>query len=118
MTQVSNALTYNQGDWAYEIQLAQAAHINAFALNMAFNEGDEAQLDNVFSAADSAGFKLFFSFDYAGNGTWPMQSVIKLLTNYGNRGSYYKYAGKPFASTFEGPDSADDWVTIKETTNC
>lgn len=85
---------------------------------MAYDEGDEAQLDNAFAAADAAGFHLFFSFDYAGHGAWPMNTVTALLDKYGDRGSHYKYKGKTFVSTFEGPDNADDWITIKSTTNC
>lgn len=68
--QVSNSHDYTIADWTSEIQLAKAAHIDAFALNIAYAEGDEQSIANVFQVASSLGFKLFFSFDYAGNGPW------------------------------------------------
>lgn len=51
-----------------------SAGIDAFALNIAYNDGinDDAS-PKAFKAAESTGFKLFFSFDYAGNGAWPKQ---------------------------------------------
>ncbi|KAH7305172.1 glycosyl hydrolase family 71-domain-containing protein, partial [Rhexocercosporidium sp. MPI-PUGE-AT-0058] len=79
---------------------------------------NEVCLSNAFSAADAAGFKLFFSFDYAGNGPWPQSNVISLINGYKMRASYFYYNGKPFVSTFEGPERANDWVTIKGQTNC
>lgn len=92
--------------------------MDAFALNTAYNQNDEPQYNLAFQAAASAGFKLFFSFDYAGNGAWPMSQVISLLQKYGSNSAYYQYNGKAFVSTFEGPASAKDWVTIKSTVNC
>lgn len=59
---------------------AQAAHIDAFALNMAYNDPTNIEaLPAAFSAAESVGFSLFFSFDYAGNGDWPQSDVIALI---------------------------------------
>ncbi|KAH1500885.1 hypothetical protein KXX06_001443, partial [Aspergillus fumigatus] len=37
---------------------------------------------------------------------------------YGSNGAYFQYNGKPFVSTFEGPNNAEDWVTIKAQTGC
>ncbi|KAG7150578.1 Mutanase like protein [Verticillium longisporum] len=62
---VSNAVDYTESDWANEIRLAQEAHIDAFALNMAYNQGEAPQLKDAFSAASATSFQLFFSFDYA-----------------------------------------------------
>jgi len=67
---VSNSHAYTTADWTSEIQLAQAAHIDAFALNIAYAEGDDQSIANAFQVASSLGFRLFFSFDYAGNGPW------------------------------------------------
>lgn len=117
-SQVSNAYNYTLQDWADEIELAQAAHIDAFALNTAYNQGDGPQYQLAFQAASSANFKLFFSFDYAGNGAWPMAQVISILQQYSSSSAYYEYNGKAFVSTFEGPENAPDWVTIKTTIDC
>jgi hypothetical protein len=105
-------------DWADEIQLAQAAHIDAFALNTAYNQGDEPQYKLAFQAAESAGFKLFFSFDYAGNGAWPKDQVLSILHSYGSNAAHFQHNGKPFVSTFEGWERAGDWPNIKQSVNC
>jgi hypothetical protein len=47
-----------------------------------------------------------------------MADVQSLITQYGSASTYFKYQGKPFVSTFEGPDNAEDWVTIKANTGC
>ncbi|KAM0324575.1 hypothetical protein ACHAQA_007960 [Verticillium albo-atrum] len=115
---VSNAVNYTEADWASEIKLAQEAHIDAFALNMAYNQGETQQLKDAFSAASGTTFQLFFSFDYAGNGPWPKSDVIRILEQYGTHRSHYKYRGRPFVSTFEGPKQASDWIEIKSRTPC
>ncbi|KAI9154906.1 Glucan endo-1,3-alpha-glucosidase agn1 [Paramyrothecium foliicola] len=118
IAKVSNAVNYTQADWANEIKLAQEAHIDAFALNMAYNQGEAPQLKDAFAAASGTGFQLFFSFDYAGNGPWPKEDVVRLLGQYGTHGSHYQYQGRPFVSTFEGPEQAKDWIDIKSRTSC
>ncbi|KAH8421671.1 Glycoside hydrolase [Colletotrichum scovillei] len=115
---VSNAQNYTLSDWADEIKLAQAAHIDAFALNTAYDQGDGPQYDLAFSAASSAGFKLFFSFDYAGNGPWPASTVLSVLNKFKGSSAHFLHNNKPFVSTFEGPGSASDWINIKSQTNC
>lgn len=58
------------------------------------------------------GFKLFFSFDYAGNGAWALADVASYISQY------YQHNGQPFVSTFEGRYNAADWETIKSETGC
>lgn len=106
-------------NWQRDIRLAQASHIDAFALNFANSGGHYAnQMSNAFSAANSLGFKLFFSFDYAAQGPFGQQEVIKVINQYGSNGAYYKHNGKPFVSTFEGPANSGDWSAIKSQTGC
>ncbi|KAG7291440.1 hypothetical protein NEMBOFW57_001459 [Staphylotrichum longicolle] len=111
---VGNTVSFDGASWTHQMNLAQNAHIDAFALNIAYGWKDnEKQIGNAFSAAASAGFKLFFSFDYAG-GTepWPLESVRTLIRTYGKHTGYYQHNGLPLVSTFEGPGQADDWKTI------
>ncbi|KAL4883403.1 glycosyl hydrolase family 71-domain-containing protein [Aspergillus karnatakaensis] len=116
---VTNSANYTSDDWRNDMKLAQDAHIDAFALNMAYNDPTNMRaLPAAFSAADSVGFKLFFSFDYAGNGKWPKNDVTNLIKQYSAHSSYYFYRGQAFVSTFEGPGSADDWNSIKFATGC
>jgi hypothetical protein len=103
------------------MQLALDAHIDAFALNMASGWYYNLQaVANAFAAARTLNskFKLFFSFDYAGNGSWPEAEVISMIHEFGALDAYYKYHGKPFASTSEGPGNANDWINIKAQTGC
>jgi hypothetical protein len=99
---------------------AASYKIDAFALNMANNEGDGPAVALAFTAADQVGFKLFFSFDYAGGtpAAWALGNVTSMINTYKTRASYYKYNNKPLVSTFEGPGSSNDWVTIKSNTGC
>ncbi|KAJ5645193.1 hypothetical protein N7507_011204 [Penicillium longicatenatum] len=111
---VTNSANYTSDDWENNIKLAQDAHIDAFALNMAYDDPNNVDaLPAAFSAADSVGFKLFFSFDYAGNDDWPRSDVINLITEYSAHSSYFLYKGQAFVSTFEGPDRAEDWPIIE-----
>lgn len=106
-------------DWEDDITQAKEAHIDAFALNMAYGDpNNDAQVPNAFSAANSLGFSLFFSFDYAGNGSWPQAEVISMINTYKSEAAYYYYNSQAFVSTFEGPDHAADWPAIKQETGC
>ena len=116
---VSNSENYTQSDWANDFTLALDAHIDAFAMNMASGDPvNSAALPDAFTVADALGFRLFFSFDYAGNGPWPEDQVLDLLQTYGSNPAYYRHNGQPFVSTFEGPNNADDWLSIRAKTNC
>lgn len=86
-TKVGNTEQFELTDWVKEIAYAQAAGIDAFALNIAYDDYvTQLQLPLAFSAAEAVGFKLFFSFDYAGNGPWPKSEVIGILDYYGASG--------------------------------
>ena len=105
-------------DWESDIELAQTSLIQAFALNIAYNQSNGPQIANAFTAANNLGFQLFFSFNFAGNGPWPESQVISHIQQYSSDDSYYHYNGKPFVSTFEGPEKASDWINIKAQTGC
>ncbi|KAJ5914018.1 hypothetical protein N7504_002901 [Penicillium tannophilum] len=116
---MANTVSYEISDWKQDISLAQKAHIDAFALNMAYGTPEmERSTADAFATAEDLGFLLFFSFDYAGNGSWPQDQIVKYLQKYAPSSAYYTYKGKTFVSTFEGPESADDWVAIKNKTDC
>ncbi|OQD62083.1 hypothetical protein PENPOL_c014G01900 [Penicillium polonicum] len=111
---VSNTAVYGVSDWEKEIQLAKDAHIDAFALNIAKGEETTStSVPNAFIAAENLKFSLFFSFDYAGNGAWDKDDVLKLLQQYVPSAAYYLHGRTPLVSTFEGPGNADDWVYLK-----
>lgn len=117
---MGNTAKYTEDTWRTDIRLAKEAHIDAFALNMAHGESvNEVSLERAFNAAKAEGFKLLFSFDYAGQGPWPKDTVISYLKKYASTGEYFKHSdGKPLVSTFEGPENANDWIDIKSQVGC
>jgi hypothetical protein len=86
--------------------------------NIARAEQANVEIAQAFEAATTRGFKLFFSFDYAGNGAWGKDEVKNLVNTYKVYGAYQTYNSKPLVSTFEGPGSANDWHEIKQATQC
>ncbi|OJJ42117.1 hypothetical protein ASPZODRAFT_77659 [Penicilliopsis zonata CBS 506.65] len=115
---VTNSENYTLADWESDISLAVTAHIDAFALNIAVGDTANSQLANAFTAADSLDFKLFISFDYAGNGAWSQDEVYDILSEYIDLDAYYITDDQPLVSTFEGPANAADWTYLKEYFNC
>ncbi|KAE8416193.1 glycosyl hydrolase family 71-domain-containing protein [Aspergillus pseudocaelatus] len=116
---LTNSENYTSSDWETDMTLAKNSHIDAFALNMARRDPTNYHsLEMAFVAANTVGFKLFFSFDYAGNGPWDQDEVTALIQKYGSNGAYFQHNAQPFVSTFEGPSNADDWIGIKQKTNC
>lgn len=117
--QVGNTELFGQADWEHEMSYAKTAGIDAFALNMANNDStNDRALPMAFAAASSVGFKLFFSFDYAGNGPWPKDIVTSLIQRYATHSTYFHRGSQPFVSTFEGPGNMTDWPDIKRDTGC
>jgi glucan endo-1,3-alpha-glucosidase len=111
---VGDTAAHDVTTWGIDISLAQAAAIDAFALNIAYGDPNvPTQVANAFSAAAANGytFKLFFSFDYlGGTGPWPAEDVASYLNEYKSHPAYFLYTGIPFVGTFEGPDNAGDWA--------
>ncbi|KAL8918958.1 MAG: hypothetical protein Q9208_007068 [Pyrenodesmia sp. 3 TL-2023] len=111
---VGNTAAYGAADWEKDINLAKAAGIDAFALNIAAKtDYTDAQLENAYRAAESSGFKLFLSFDYVAQGPFSSSAVITLLQRYANSPAQLKVNNASFVSTFEGMDNSDDWRTIR-----
>lgn len=81
--------------------VAQAAYLDTFAINIAYGDNTvSTSLSHTFTAANTKGFKLFFSFDYTGGtGPWPQADILNPLNSYGPNGAYYHTAsGQPFVS--------------------
>ncbi|MCJ1409372.1 hypothetical protein MMC19_003452 [Ptychographa xylographoides] len=115
---VGNTYGWTQANWASDIQLAAAAGIDGFALNIGGDSYTTTQLNNAFAAANAQkNFTLFISFDYAAY-AFTSQSVITYINTYKTQASYFLYNGAPLASTFEGVPNAADWPGIKAATGC
>ncbi|KAK4131676.1 glycoside hydrolase family 71 protein [Trichocladium antarcticum] len=116
---VGNTAELELADWEDDMRLAQAATIDAFALNIAAQDPNNGRsLDLAFQAANKLQFKLFFSFDYLAQGPWAPDQVTALLARFAPNAAYFKHDGtRPFVSTFEGPGRAADWPAIKHASN-
>lgn len=104
-------------DWQNDITLAQQAHIDGFAMNIASQDGNtDNVLRTAFSAAEGKSFKLFLSFDYLSTGSWGKEAVIQKINQYSSSPAYFKQNGKPLVNTFEGTQNTGDWADIKANT--
>lgn len=116
---MANTGNYDSHDWNKDITLAQEAHIDAFALNMAHGvPANDKSVEEAFKVAEKLAFQLFFSFDYVGNGSWPQSDVINMIQKYSSSSAHYRHQDRPLVSTFEGFEKSDDWTEIKKKTNC
>lgn len=112
-------LTHGQTaeEWLDEIQTAQAAGIDGFALNIGPSDPwSEEQLGLAYTAAAqfSGSFVLFLSFDMAA-GEWSVSQVISLITALCDSLAQCKVdGGLPLVSTFEGPGWAENWAAVRE----
>ncbi|TQN70327.1 Glucan endo-1,3-alpha-glucosidase agn1 [Colletotrichum shisoi] len=79
---------------------------------------DAKAITDAFSNAEALGFKLFFSFDYAGRGPFSKDEVVSSINKYAPSSAYFRHQKKPLVSTFEGPDQAEDRHDVKAITNC
>ncbi|GAA5824303.1 hypothetical protein JCM3770_004457 [Rhodotorula araucariae] len=96
--------TYSQDDYAADMALALSAGIDAFALNVGRDASDGAQLDKAFAAAESIGFRCFFSLDmnYFNREGASAAILDEYIGKYGAREGHFEWDGKAFLSTFSG----------------
>lgn len=106
----------SQDQWQKDITEAKSAGIDGFALNIGSADSwNGEQLQLAYDTAAANGFSLFLSFDMAAS-SWNTDQVISLVNQYKDAGSQLKVNGKPFVSTFEGPDWSDNWANVRSST--
>ncbi|KAI1802096.1 glycoside hydrolase family 71 protein [Daldinia bambusicola] len=106
----------SRDQWQKDITEAKSAGIDGFALNIGSQDAWNAdQLQLAYDTAAANGFSMFLSFDMAAS-SWSPDQVIGLVNQYKDAGSQLKVNGKPFVSTFEGPDWADNWASVRSAT--
>jgi glucan endo-1,3-alpha-glucosidase len=108
--------TYGENVQAYEreIQEAQAAGIDGFALNVGAWSGPQAYYKSrvalIYQAAEQlgTGFKLFFSID----GIEDTNDIIDMVTTYAPRTNSFRYQGRIVLSTFGQCISGNTWSGV------
>ncbi|KAK9454022.1 glycosyl hydrolase family 71-domain-containing protein [Dipodascopsis uninucleata] len=112
---LGNTAGFTVDEFIEDMRAAQRAHIDAFVLDIAPNDINNAKsLSNFFKAAAEVGFKGFFSFDYNSDGIWSVSEVVDLISQYSGNTAYFHYLGRPLVSTFEGGPEESNWTCIKE----
>ncbi|KAK3690444.1 glycosyl hydrolase family 71-domain-containing protein [Podospora appendiculata] len=86
---VGNTVGFDVATWKTNMQLAQTAHIDAFALNI-----DAFALNIAYGFTDNEK-QIGYAFAAANSNT-----------------AHFQYGGLPLVSTFEGTNQASDWKTI------
>ncbi|KAI1373097.1 glycoside hydrolase family 71 protein [Hypoxylon crocopeplum] len=106
----------SQDQWQKDITEAKSAGIDGFALNIGSADSWNAQqLQLAYDTAATNSFSMFLSFDMAAS-SWSVDQVVSLVNQYKGAGSQLKVNGKPFVSTFEGPDWVDNWASVRSAT--
>ncbi|KAI0173106.1 glycoside hydrolase family 71 protein [Hypoxylon sp. FL1284] len=107
----------SQDQWQKDISEAKASGIDGFALNIGSADSwNDEQLQLAYDTADSAGgFSMFLSFDMAAS-SWSVDQVVQRVNQHKDAASQLKVGGKPFVSTFEGPDWASNWASVRSQT--
>ncbi|KAF2027092.1 alpha-1,3-glucanase-like protein [Setomelanomma holmii] len=87
-----------------EFQLAKAAGIDAFALNMG-PDVTNTQLGYAYNSAERVGIKVFISFDFNSGlfSTSDPGAVADRIKAFKDKPAQLKVDNKPFVSTFSGP---------------
>ena len=101
---------------AQDVSNAQAMGLDAFALNVASPTASWATdaISQLFTQAESSGFKLFFSMDTSGG--WQFSDWTSLLQQFTASSAYYKGpSGDPFISCFDNGNvfTSDQWAAFK-----
>jgi hypothetical protein len=85
-----------------DMQLAKAAGIDAFALNIGVDPYTDAQLGYAYESAAANDMKVFISFDFNWFSTSDAAKVGQMIAKYGSKPGQLVVDGKVFASSFAG----------------
>lgn len=120
-SKAGNAAHLTQEQLESDMTIAKYAFIDGFALNIAQqDQNTDAVLQKAYAAAKKVGdFSLFLSFDYLSGGPWPVDRVVETINRYASHPAQFHYdERRPLVSTFEGVGNIDDWVEIRNKTDC
>ncbi|KAL6721635.1 hypothetical protein ACLMJK_000739 [Lecanora helva] len=89
-------------DYDQDMQQAQAAGIDAFALNIGTDDYTETQLNYAYQSAANNGMSVFISFDFNWYKTSQTSDLGKLIKSYGGQSAQLKVDNKIVVSSFQG----------------
>ncbi|KAH7908228.1 glycoside hydrolase family 71 protein [Hygrophoropsis aurantiaca] len=107
-----NSYSYAESDWLNDMTTAQEIGIDGFALNIAGNDYEVDKIVDAYTAAESLGFKLFYSFDMSY--TWEQTDMVNIVMNHSSSPSNFMWKDTLLVSTYSGEDLGEDfWATFK-----
>ncbi|TRM60416.1 glycosyl hydrolase family 71-domain-containing protein [Schizophyllum amplum] len=107
--------SYAQEDWAKDISSAQSIGIDGFVLKVALSDYEVHRSVDAYAAAEAAGFKLMYSFDFAG-GSWSQDEVVSLISAHADSDASMKWQEKILVSTYSGENNGNDFFAgVKDT---
>ena len=118
LTFLQIGLTFGQSkaQWEADILAARHAGIDGFAMNIGPHDSwTEAQLRLAYKTANDVTpgeFVMFLSFDMAA-GDWKVLQVIDLINEFKVLPAQCGVDTLPFVSTFEGPQWAENWNSVR-----
>ncbi|KAF2004700.1 glycoside hydrolase family 71 protein [Amniculicola lignicola CBS 123094] len=92
----------SSSDYDTDMQLAKAAGIDAFALNIGTDPYTNDQLTYAYESAAKNNMKVFISFDFNWFATGDAGKVGSLIQEFGSKPGQLKVDGKVFVSSFTG----------------
>ncbi|EPS44184.1 hypothetical protein H072_1875 [Dactylellina haptotyla CBS 200.50] len=109
---------YSASNWQEDINAAKDMGIDAFALNIAKASVDAFtpnQLALAYNTAQSLGFKMYISFDfayYATDGS-AVAEIVSYLQTYAAHPAALKHNGKSVVTTFIGDNFGSNWNSVR-----
>ncbi|KAF6812301.1 alpha-glucanase [Colletotrichum musicola] len=92
----------SSSEYDEDMRRAQAAGIDAFALNIGADQYTDAQLALAYKSAADNGMKVFLSFDFHSFGVGEAAHVGSMIAKYASLPAQLRVDGKVFASSFVG----------------
>lgn len=84
------------------------------ALNIALADYEVSKTADAFTAAETLGFKLFYSFDMSYS--WAQSDMVSLVVSHATNPSAFLWDGKILVSTYSGESLGDSfWSSFKST---
>ena len=89
------------------LNLKHMAH--ATALNIAGNDYEISKIDDAYTVAEAAGFKLFYSFDMSYS--WQQSDLVAIISKHAQSPSTFRWQGDVLVSTYSGESYGDSFYS-------
>jgi len=91
------------------LNLKHMAH--STALNIAGNDYEISKIDDAYTVAEAAGFKLFYSFDMSYS--WQQSDLVAIISKHAQSPSTFRWQGDVLVSTYSGESYGDSFTSYR-----